>query len=233
MPNWSAPKLWEGGSCWIVGGGKSMPYQFGIPGDVIEGVCTGKLFPSAYSPYLEALHHRHVIGVNNSYLIGHWIDFLFFGDGSWHLVHQHRLAKWPGIKVTCAPKFGNLDEKKAQGIKYLGKDRSHRQGISSSPQRVSWNGNSGAAAISLARHLGVKVIYLLGFDMNAEGKYTHWHGQHGVARKKNPPFKRHLVGFPAIAKDAKEMGITIFNVNKDSAIECFKKISLKDTLKEG
>lgn len=206
-----------------------MPYQFDIPEDVIERVCSGKLPSSSYSPYLGALHDRHIIGVNNAYQIGHWIDFLFFGDGSWYLVHRRKLAKWPGIKTTCSPKFARRKQGKAEGIKYLAKDKSRKQGISIDPSKISWNNNSGAAAISLARHLGVKRILLLGFDMSANSNHTHWHGSHGK-KNKRPPFRRHLQGFPAIAKDAKKMGIEILNVNKDSAIKSFSKVTLKEIL---
>jgi hypothetical protein len=226
---WTVPPLWKDGECWIIGGGKSVPEQFDVPGDVIERVCNGKLFPSAYSEYLSVLHDRHVIGVNNVYQIGVWIDTLFFGDGSWYLVHRQKLAKWLGIKVTCSPKFANKRRGNTEQIKYLEKDKSHKQGISSNLSKVSWNGNSGAAAISLGRHLGVKRILLLGFDMNVQGQYTHWHGNHGRKRK-NPPFQRHLKGFPAIAEDAKRMKIEILNVNKNSAISVFPKVMLKEAL---
>jgi hypothetical protein len=230
MNQWKVPKLWDGGECWIIGGGKSVPYQFSIPEDVIEKVCTRKLPNDAYSPYMEAIHDRHVIGVNNAYQLGEWIDFLFFGDGSWHLVHQRKLAKWQGMKVTCSPKFATVTLKDKFKIKYLAKDKKHKHGITSDCTKVSWNSNSGAAAISLAHHLGVKRVYLLGFDMNVNGNFTHWHGSHGNKAKKGPPFKKHLQGFPEIAKDAKKMGLEILNVNKQSAITNFPKVTLKEAL---
>lgn len=231
MNTWSVPRLWEGGSCWIIGGGKSVPYQFGVPEEVIEKVCSGKFDSSVYTPYMSMLHDRHVIGVNNAYQIGTWIDFLFFGDGSWHLVHQKKVAKWPGVIVTCSPKFAAIKERDRYGIKYLAKDKSHKLGITKNPARVSWNFNSGAASISLAVHLGVKTIFLLGFDMNASGKYTHWHGSHGKKTGKGPPFQKHLTGFPDIAKDAKKRGVKIYNVNKNSTIKSFPKIKLGEALK--
>lgn len=205
-----------------------MPRQFGVPEDIIQAVMSGKRIPAAYSPYLSPIHDRHVIGINNVYQIGTWIDILFFGDNSWYLVHRKALAKWPGIKVTCNPRF---DAKKhgVEGIKFVAKDHSHRYGISSSQAMVSWNANSGSASISLAVHLGVKRIILLGFDMKMEGPMSHWHGSHGPNKKK-PPFNRHLKGFPDIAKDAKQMGIEILNASPDSAIKEFKKVNIKEVL---
>lgn len=231
MDTWSVPKLWQGGSCWIIGGGKSVPYQFDVPEEVIEKVCSGKFSPSVYTPYMSVLHDKHVVGVNNAYQIGTWIDFLFFGDGSWHLVHQKQIARWPGVIVTCSPKFAGIRDRDRHGIKYMAKDKSHKMGISSNSSKVSWNFNSGAAAISLAVHLGAKKIFLLGFDMNASGKYTHWHGSHGKKGVKGPPFQKHLSGFPDIARDAKRMKVQIFNVNKKSTIAVFPKIKLDEALK--
>jgi hypothetical protein len=46
----------------------------------------------------------------------------------------------------------------------------------------------------------------------------------------NMPFHKHLHGFPEIAKDAKRMGVTILNASPDSAIECFKKVNVKDLI---
>jgi len=226
---WTVPELWKDGECWIIGGGKSVPYQFDIPEDVIERVCNGKLPSYSYSPYLEVLHDKHIIGVNNVYQMGAWIDFLFFGDGSWYLTHRLNLAKWIGIKVTCSPKFQRDKYAKQEGIKYLAKDKTHKHGLSSVPYKVSWNGNSGAAAISLAAHLGVKRIILLGFDMNMDGKFSHWHGSHGK-KNRTPPFRRHLQGFPNIAEDAKRMKIEILNANKNSAITSFPKVTLEEVL---
>lgn len=232
---WKVPKMWEGGECWIIGGGHSLPYQFDIPIDIIKKVCDKKTPVSVYSDYMKALHDKHIIGVNNAYQIGEWIDILFFGDGSWYLVHKDKVAQWNGIKVSCAVRFNGNKETTKAGIKFLPKNSNHRYGISPNGNAVSWNHNSGAASISLAAHLGVKRIYLLGFDMRRINEVTHWHGGHRPVdikgKKILPPFKRHLIGFPAIAKDAKRMKIEIINVSPDSEINVFPKVSLKEIIK--
>lgn len=220
-----------------------MPRQFGVPESVIKDVMAWNIRPSAYSDYLSPLHSKHVIGVNNVYQIGDWIDALFFGDCGWYLVHRHALSKWPGIKVTCCQRFANRGVKEMEGIKYLGRDKKTKHGISENPLTVAWNGNSGAAAISLAVHFGVKRIFLLGFDMNLDTEHkSHWHGSHSNPRgrdikrvtklKKGPPFERHLRGFPFIAKDAERLGVEILNVNLDSAIDAFPKVRLEDVLED-
>lgn len=229
---WKVPKIWQDGECWIIGGGPSFLPMFGVPEQVVNSVCQRKIPDSVYSDYLSALHDRHVIGVNNVYRLGNWIDFVFFGDSSWHLVHASALNKWTGMKVTCSPKFANYTDNQSHGIKYLARDPNRTQGISQDPRKISWNNNSGAASINLAYHLGVRRILLLGYDMRmSENNYSHWHGSHQpVGKKVTPPFNRHMRGFPIIARDAKKLGIEILNVNPNSAIDVFPKVELKDVL---
>lgn len=236
---WQVPEIWKNGECWILGGGASLTEQFNIPKDVVQSVIEGKASPNVYSPYMSAIHDKHVIGINMSYKIGDWIDVVFFGDNGFFLREKSNLSIFPGIKVSCHPQV-----EKYPWVKYVGKDTRHIKGISSNPKMVAWNANSGSAAISLAVHFGVKRIILLGFDMKLDdvGK-QHWHDlyhrlenlKNGVIRGKRGkpqglPFKRHLLGFPEIAKDAKSMGVEILNASHNSDIKEFKKVNVKDLI---
>jgi hypothetical protein len=241
---WIVPPIWEGGDVWILGGGPSVTKQFGIPNDVVEKVRSGELPPSAYSPYMKAIHDCHVIGINVSYLIGDWIDMMFYGDAKFYLQHKKTMATWPGLKVSCSPSAANIP-----WVKYLVRDPAHPHGISKRLDAVSWNGNSGASAISLAVHLGAKRIILLGFDMtlDSNGK-KHWHNLYkkpapppprGILPPKRhkgrtiqhvQPFEKHLRGFPEIARNAKAMGIEILNASPESRITVFPKFNLKELL---
>ena len=233
--NWSVPRMWEGGDVWILGGGPSVFAQFNIPKDVVDNVMSGASPPSVYSSYMKALHKKHVIGINVAYLIGDWIDMVFFGDSGFFLAHKAALAVFPGLKVTChSGASGN------SWVKFLGRDGSKPRGISSAPNLVSWNSNSGAAAISVAAHSGAKRIILLGFDMRlSEDHRQHWHNVYGKGfidpkddrKMRKLPFQRHLRGFDVIAEDAKRMGIEILVANPDSAITQFPKVTVKELLK--
>jgi len=232
---WKVPRIWEGGDVWILGGGPSVPRQFNVPDSVIQDVSSGKLPPSEYSKYMEELHDRHVIGINAAYLIGDWIDMIFFGDVGFFLDHQERLAKHPGVKASCHPRANNID-----WIRYLPRNTKHSRGISTDPSCVCWNGNSGAAAISIAVNAGASRIILLGFDMKlSNDNYQWWHQAYHRSNKvdikdqkrlKNLPFNRHLVAFPYIAKDAKECGVEILNACPDSAIKDFPRFTVKELL---
>lgn len=213
-----------------------MAREFDIPQDTVTKVRTGELPPAVYSPFLAPIHDKHIIGINNAYQLGHWLDCIFFGDCAWYLVHRQVLAKFPNLKVTCCPRFANRSQKDMEGIKYLAKGGGReitgggpKYGLSGNLSKVAWNHNSGAAAISLAAHFGVRRIVLLGFDMTMDGDSSHWHRGYG---HKHPEkfFPRHLRGFPTIAEDAKVRGIEILNANPGSAIGAFPKVSLKEVL---
>ena len=234
---WSVPNMWEGGECWILGGGPSMTGQFDIPESVVKDVRDGVLPPSAYSPYLSAIHNKHTIGINVAYLIGNWIDIMFFGDNGFYLAHRERLRSFPNIKAGCSI---NIHQYACDGIKGLVRMPNKRFGISDNRKTVVWNGNSGAAAISLAVHTGVKRIVLVGFDMKLQDNAQHWHQLYGIRNYSLPtiikgkvrelPFNRHLTGFPEIAKDARKKGVEIINASPDSAITAFPKVTVKSLL---
>jgi hypothetical protein len=227
--NWSVPKIWEGGDVWIIGGGPSIIKQFDIPLDVVNDVVNRKLSPSLYSSYMESIHSKHIIGINIAYMLGNWVDMVFFGDHNFLELNKNSLYDFPNLKVSCVPK-----SEKYPWVHCLSKDPTHPFGITTHPMTVSWNKNSGAAAISVAEHTGAKRIFLLGFDMKLLDNKQHYHSQYNNnGEPKNMerlPFNRPLQGFPIIAQDAKQIGIEIINVNPDSGIHNFPKVSLKEAL---
>jgi hypothetical protein len=234
--SWKTPyELWEGGEVWILGGGPSVPIQFNVPKDIIEKVTAQELPPSTYSPYMSQIHNKHVIGVNLAFLIGDWIDIIFFGDSKFFKRFRAEIASYKAIKVSCNSKAISASYHK-DNIKYLPKDGSAPYGLTKNSKKLSWNQNSGCAAINLAANLGAKRIILLGFDMKLDkNNKQHWHSFYSTANRKeiNPkslPFQRHLRSMDAIARDARKRGIEIINANPDSAIEHFKKMSVKDLL---
>jgi len=225
--------MWIGGECWIIGGGPSVPRQFDVPDEVIQKVLSGRLKPKAYSPYMKAIHKKHVIGINSAFLIGDWIDMVFFGDKRWYLENRDQLAEFIGLKVACHASLLRSDK---ENIKVLRRDNKHGKGISPDRGSICWNGNSGSAAISIAVNAGVSKIVLLGFDMKLDKDHKqHWHGLYGSANRKPKeikglPFERHSRGFPAIQRDALLRGVQIINACPDSTIKVFKKATVKEIL---
>lgn len=229
--NWQVPRMWEDGDVWIIGGGPSMTKQFDIPDQVVRDVLNGTSPASVYSPYMEGIHNKHIIGINVAYLFGDWIDMVFFGDDGFFNQHKFELATFKGLRVSCVSNVASMS-----WVKYLPKDGKGR-GISENPKTVCWNNNSGAAAISVAANAGAKRIILIGFDMKLNEKnYQHWHNLYGkgddvsVRRMQKLPFDRHMRGFAPIAQDAKKRGIEIINCSPDSKIVEFRKVPVKDLL---
>lgn len=229
MGAWQIPEMWKGGEAWILGGGPSLTTCFDIPQDIVNEVRFKKKGIDAYSPFLAAIHSKHVIGINVAYQLGDWLDICFFGDNGFFLAHGDRLSQWPKLKVSCATHTENLN-----WVKYLpwekkrGSVKLKHLGISSYSKAVSWNWNSGAASISLAAWLGVKRIVLVGFDMKAN--VTNNHHFHNLYNGSKPAFNNHLRGFPVIKSDADNLGIEILNTSLDSAITAFPKVHIKELL---
>jgi len=207
--------MWPGQTAFILGGG-----------------------PTLKETDLSLIHHRRVIGVNNAYQLGSWIDICWFGDNRWHGWHAVELRSFPGLIVTCAP-----GEFKANYVHQLKRGKS--QGIDPSPRCVAWNRQSGASAINLAYHLGAATVVLIGFDMRRvslselssnqdgtvhEGTVANWHEDHPAKQK--DPYDRFSQVFKVIARDARKLGLEIVNCTPGSAIKEFPIMDLKDFLKK-
>jgi len=228
---WKVPRIWEGGDVWILGGGPSVTKQFDIPEIVVKSVINKTASPSVYSPYMEGIHKKHIIGINVAYLIGDWIDMIYFGDPGFFDKHQLGLSNSPAIKISSFPKINEVP-----WVKYVPRDLSKKYGISKRADQIIWNGNSGAAAISIAANAGAKRIILLGFDMDLDASnLKHWHNLYDVGvvdpnKVSKLPFDKHKIGFGRIMLDAKAMGIEILNASPHSAITQIPKVTVKELL---
>lgn len=150
---WTAPRIWPGGCCYILGGGPSLAR---VP--------------------IERLRRQRVIAVNNAYRLGSWIDVMFYGDCRWLDWHKDALLDFPGLKVTCCE--SHLGK---PGIKVL--RRVNSPGLALARDRLCWNLSSGACAINLAVHFGVSKIILLGYDMRQVEGRNNWHKDHQIVPK--------------------------------------------------
>lgn len=92
-------------------------------------------------------------------------------------------------------------------------------GISRDPGQLSWNLSSGACAINLAVHFGVKRIVLLGFDMHkGPSGEKGWHTNRVVLDAKSNPYPSFLKPFPRIAADLAKLGVEVVNACPGSAL---------------
>lgn len=220
---WFVPQIWSDGECFIIGGGASIWKQLGVSINDISKIQSGFIPLRELGKYFFLISHKHIIGVNVAYKLGSFIDILVFGDQKFYQEHRRELNEWNGgIRVTCDDRVND------PGIKVLKRDEK-MYGISSHKDKVCWNFNSGAMAINVAVHTGVKKIYLLGFDMNLQEGNSHFHSEYNHQIEPEV-FAKHLVGFDQIAVDAKNMGVEIINCNPDSAITQFPKVNLNEII---
>lgn len=205
MTTWTVPKMWLDSTAYILGGGMSLLEE-----------------------NLSLIHKENVIGVNDAFRLGDWIDVCWFGDARWFDWNKEELSKFKGLIICCCPRLAD----KNKWVKVL--LRGKPQGIEARPDSISWNKNSGGSAINLAVHFGVKRIVLLGFDMKPD-KDTgndNWHDYHETKNNTSLPYARFLQSFPIIMRDAERMGVEIINSTMCSLIEerIVPKVALEDVL---
>ncbi len=204
---WKVPKLWEGKTVYIVGGGSSLK-----------------------DLDLSLIENQYCIGINNAYMLGDWIDICWFGDSrwlDWHINIDKLKKGWEsfkGIKASCCVKVKDDRE-----IKYV-KLSSKQSGIDIDPCKVSWNRTSGTSGINLAYHLGAKRIVLLGFDMGLINGRKNWHEDHFPHKDVPDPFPKFLKCWEFIFEDLKRLGVEIINTSMNSVIP--EEYILKKELRE-
>ena len=221
---WEVPRLWPDSKVFIIGGGPSLK---GFDFSLLQG--------------------RRVIGCNDAYKLGFpqffdipdLVDICYWGDWGWWNIHWNEMVKYPkatnerehpgliafpGLRVNCAERY--ID---AVGVRCLRRD----QRKLCTGDKVGWFHNTGASAINFAILLGAVEIVLLGFDMTVDedGKHN-WH--HNLKDQANlVRIERHKRAFhnelaPQLKK--KYPDVKIWNTNKDSGINCFPKVAIKDVL---
>lgn len=195
---WRIPRIWRDRTAYILGGG-----------------------PSLRSVEVTRLKGQRVIACNNAYRLAPWIDVMVCMDAQWpeHPIHQRELPMFAGLKISGhkdhrAQKHDGLDLRVVRGRT--------ESGISTDPNAVHTNLNSGAFAISVAVQLGARRIILLGFDMQTVEKTHNWHADHKVrAGQDRNPYPKFLARFPAISEDLKRLGVECINATPGSALTVF------------
>jgi len=211
MGYWEIPKIWDGATCFILGGG-----------------------PSLLNIQMWKLSEKNVVAVNNAYLKCPWATAVYFQDCKWYhepiaddtiVTHQQELRKFKGYKVTTCIQSEEPDG----SIQVV--ERGGRHGLS--PSRTQINGNnSGYGAIDLAIKFGATRIILLGFDMKIVGGRHNYHSGHRRAVGAGVYKDQFLPAFGTMAKAIKklELGVEIINCTQDSALDYFKTGLLEDYL---
>lgn len=206
----SLPRPFEGGTVFILGGG-----------------------PSLKRTNLKQIVDRHVLGCNDAFRLGSWVDWIIFADRRWWMWNHEEASKWENREqiICLVPQF--LEErKKFPYLKILRRDEA-RFGLSVEQDTCCWNRGCGGAAINAAYLLGAARVVLLGFDMKmVEGKHN-WHDNH---KKEERPqiYQASMVPFLKPMSDAlKVTGLQVVNATPGSALNIFPQVELTELFRMG
>jgi len=201
----SLQSIWEGQTVCVLGGGPSVR---GFNMDLLKSVKT--------------------VGCNDAYKFGpEVVDILLFGDVKWYRHHYKELSLFPNLVFTNCEK---MDLDKGERVLMV-----PRKPSGFHIDALGWNGNTGASAINLALITGARTIVLVGFDMHLDaGGNSNWH-PNPLDSVKPEHYKRYKLGINGCVPDwlAHWPGTEIINLNPDSELECFPKMSWKKFFKEG
>ena len=164
----------------------------------------------------------HILGINDAYRICGKLKYLYACDRRWWFYHYSRVADYPCRKFSLEnPGYPRIEIMENDG----------NDGLSFEWPKLRTGKNSGYQAINLAILLGYKRLVLLGYDMQHTGGRAHWFGDHPKPLQNSPLpritdwIRRFNNMVKALPKD-----VTILNASRETALECFPRISLKKAL---
>lgn len=158
------------------------------------------------------------IAINDSYRIAPWAEHLYACDGNWWAVHREQVFQdFRGEKWTQDPGF--RDNPAFNFIKSIA-------GVGLSDEALVRGNNSGYQAINLAYILGAKKLLLLGYDMKGRGE--HWFGRHDREKglSDSTDYGSFISHFERMHPE--NYGLKLINCSRDTALECFPRMSLQD-----
>ena len=191
-----------------------------------QTVCVLGGGPSVQAFDIDLLKPIKTIGCNDAYKFGpEVVDILLFGDEKWYRYHQRGLGLFTNLIVTNCEKLSGEEHVL----------RLPRKSSGFHVDALGWNGNTGASAINLALLMGARTIVLVGFDMCLDsGGNSNWH-PNPLDTVKPEHYKRYKLGITGCLPDwvAHWPGTEIINLNPDSKLNCFPKMTWQKFFKKG
>ena len=220
---WTIPRLWPGGTAFILGGGFSL---LGFDGKRLAG--------------------RRVIAINNAWEIHPEAEILHFADKAWWMQYGDKVkAGFKGRYITTCHRA--LHETAGiQIIDNTGQTEGHDR-LETEASKLSGR-HGGQQAINLAFHLGARRQVLMGFDMRANPAPVagvtddcHFHAGHRRATAiedygwhSKVPGGPQRPGFIQVMRPVAEAlaarGVEVLNATPGSALDCFPIVDPGDVL---
>lgn len=202
MPVWTVQKKWNDQDVFVVGGGNSLrEFNWSL------------------------LRDENVIACNQAYEHGvDIIDICIFGDEPWFDDNKAGLAKYVEQGGTVCTNCIHLYRK---GPRWLWTFDRKLNGACKRGY-LSWNFNTGAAAVNLAAQLGARRIFLLGFDMmNRDGK-SNWHDRYKT-KTDEAAYKKFVQGFKRLHNGLeRNFKVEVLNITDASNLCIFDKIPVDE-----
>lgn len=162
--------------------------------------------------------------VNTTFRMAPWADLLYACDGGWWRTYGSEVnEKFTGDLMFTYAQYG--ERFGAKRVKSVG-----RKGLSRNTDTITTGGNSGHQCIHAVRNLGAKRIILLGFDMAHTYGQAHWHGNHPRGLGNAGQCGKWIELMRPLAAGLEAEGVEVINCSRHTALDCFKRAGLADTL---
>jgi len=211
---------WSGERCFLLGGGPSLVnFDFSkLDGELTIGV--NKTFNDYYCT------------VNYSMDIGFY-DYIT--NPSPHPPHKALCKRWeeyPGIKAILVPDRPFRFKDNSYVVPKVAKECINLEVMDG----IFPGNNSGFGALMLALQFGANPIYLLGYDFKTTKTKTHYHEGYEHYRKQDtdslqPVLDKFRRQFERLEPTFRSLDVSIINLNRESALECFPKGRIENLLK--
>jgi len=172
--------------------------------------------PSLIRDDVEALRGKvEAVAVNCAVFFAPWSGYLFAADSVWWRHYAAKVAWYQGHRVS----------------------RTHNAPGVEMWRGANWartGGNSGHMAIQYAVDQGAKNVALLGFDQQRTAAKAHFHADHPKmttdGKRTNMANAGGIGAWPRLmtrtAGDLKERGVTVVNLSRVTALNCFPKMTV-------
>lgn len=174
------------------------------------------------------LDGKFVVAINRAYEVLPNAQIVYFTDKDYWQRHKTEMLKHKGQLIRGALNPAREEQHpRVQFYKLTGKN-----GFDRKPGCLKHGSNSTYAALNmLAAHMNFKKIYLLGIDMKwgkrGNRNTSHWHDGHKRIDPESA-YKGFATNFACMVQPLQEMGVTVYNINPDSALTAFPKLTFEE-----
>ncbi len=159
------------------------------------------------------------MAINETWKLAPWAAALYACDEDWWRLRAPSVDDFRGLRIVANGEFPGCHSVNVvdDGYHLIWDD-----------DRLGSGGNSAFQAMNLVLRWGASRIILTGVDCGGE----HWHGAHegGLRNPQNNTFDKWIKAFGNAARDLKARGIEVVNCSRQTALECFPRMTIDEAL---